>query len=71
MDNNDIPVFDLPTKVNLLDVGTMNDYWSHDSDDIVVNAVRIAKDDPTAIRGQFDSGADATVTNSLTYMHNY
>ena len=47
----DIPVYDLPTKVNLLDVGTMNDYWSHDPDDIVVNAVRIAKDDPTAIRG--------------------
>ena len=70
-DNDDIPVFDLPTKVNLLDVGTMNDYWSHDPDDIIFNAVRIAKDDPTAICGQFDSGADATVTNLLTYLHHY
>ena len=49
----------------------MNDYWSHDPDNIIVNAVKIAKDDPTAIRGQFDSGADATVTNLLTYLHNY
>ena len=49
----------------------MNDYWSHDPNDIIVNAVKIAKDDPTAIRGQFDSGADATVTNLLTYLHNY
>ena len=69
--DDNIPVYDLPTKVNLLDVGTMNDYWSHDPEDITVNAVKIAKDDPTAICGQFDSGADATVTNLLIYLHNY
>ena len=70
-DNNDIPVYDLPTKVNLLDVGNMNKYRSHDPDIITVNAVKISKDDPTTIRGQFDSGADATVTNLLIYLHNY
>ena len=70
-DDDDIPIYDLLTKVNLLDVGTMNDYWTHNPDDITVNTVRIAKDDPTAIRGQFDSGADATVTNLLTYLQNY
>ena len=70
-DDDDIPFYDLLTKVNHLDVGTMNDYWFHDPDDITVNAIKIAKDDPTAIRGQFDSGADATVTNLLMYLHNY
>ena len=39
--------------------------------EITVNAVEITKDDPTAIRGQFDSGANATVTNLLIYLHNY
>ena len=53
-DNDVIPIYDLPTKVNLLDVRKMNDYWSHDPDNITVNAVKIAKDDPTAIRDQFD-----------------
>ena len=69
-DDDDIPLYDLPTKVNLLDVGTMNDYWSHDPENITVNAVKIVKDDPTAIRGQFDSGAGTTVTNLLIYLHN-
>ena len=66
-----VPDYDSPTKVNLLDVGTMNDYWSQDPDIITVNAAKINKDDPTAIRGQFDSGANATVTNLLIYLHNY
>ena len=35
------------------------------------NAVKIAKDHPTTIRGRFDSGADTTVTNLLVYLHNY
>ena len=42
---------DSPTKVNHLDVDTMSEYWSHDPENITVNAVKIAKDDPTAIRG--------------------
>ena len=33
-----IPIYDSPTKVNLLDVGTMNDYWSQDPD--VIRGVR-------------------------------
>ena len=49
----------------------MDDYWSQDPDIITVNAVKITKEDPTAIRGQFDSGANATVTNLLMYLHNY
>ena len=49
----------------------MNDYWSHNPNNITVNAVKIAKDDPTVICGQFDSGADATVTNLLPYLPNY
>ena len=68
---DDIPVYDSPTKVNFLDVGTMLDYWDHDAETVTVNAVAIDKDDHTAIRGQFDSGADATVTNLLTYLHSY
>ena len=48
----------------------MNDYWWRDPDIITVNAVKINKDDPTAIRGQFDSGADERVTNLLIYLHN-
>ena len=70
-DDDDIPLYDLPTKVNFLDVGTMNDYWSHNPMNITVNDVKITKDDPTAIRGHFDSGANATVTNLLIYLHNY
>ena len=68
---NDIPIYDSPTKVNLLDVGNMNDYWSRDPDVITVNVVEIAKDDLIAIHGQFDSGADATVINLLISLHNY
>ena len=49
----------------------MHDYWDRDADVITVNAVAIDKDDPTAIRGQFDSGADDTVTNLLIYLHDY
>ena len=49
----------------------VNDYWSHDPENITFNAVKISKDDPTTIRGQFDSGADTTVTNLLIYLHNY
>ena len=70
-DTIEVPVYDSPTKVNLLDVGTMLDYWDRDEDIITVNAVAIDKDDPTAIRSQFDSGADATVTNLLIYLHAY
>ena len=70
-DDIDVPDYDSPTKVNLLDVGTMNDYWSRDLDIITVNAVEINKDDPTAICGQFNSGTNATVTNLLIYLHNY
>ena len=70
-DDDNIPLYDSPTKVNHLDVGTMNEYWSHDPENITVNSLKISKDDPTAIRGQFDSGADATVTNLLIYLHNY
>ena len=66
-----IPNYNSPTKINLLDIGTMNDYWSRDPAVITVNAVGITKDCPTAIRGQFDSGADATVTNLLIYLHHY
>ena len=62
-DDIDVPDYDSPTKVNLLDVGTMHDYWSRNPDVITVNAADINKDDPTAVRGQFDSGVDATVTN--------
>ena len=68
---DDIPIYDSPTKVNLLDVGTMNDYWSQDPAVITVNTVEITKDDHTAICGQFDSGADAIVTNLLIYLYNY
>ena len=64
-----ILIYDSLTKVNLLEVG--NDYWSPDLDIITVNAVEITKDDPTAICGQFDSSADATVTNLLIYLHKY
>ena len=70
-DDIDVLNYNSPTKVNLLDVGTMNYYWSGDPDIITVNAVEINKDDSTAIHGQFDSGADATVTNLLIYLHNY
>ena len=49
----------------------MKEYWSRDPDIITVNAVMITKDDPTAIRGHFDSGADATITNLLMYLRNY
>ena len=48
-DTIEVPVYDSPTKVNFLDVGTMNDYWDHDEETITVNAVAIDKDDPTAI----------------------
>ena len=51
--------------------GTMLNYWDHDAETITVNAVAINKDDPTAIHGQFDSSADATVTNLLIYLHSY
>ena len=70
-DDDDIPLYDLHTKVNLLDVGTMNDYRSHDPENITVNSVKIAKDDPITICSQFNSGADTTVTNLLIYLHNY
>ena len=68
-DDDNIPLYDSPTKFNHLDVGNMNEYWSYDPEIITVNAVKIAKDDPTAIQGQFDSGADATVTNLLIFFH--
>ena len=48
-DDIDVSDYDSPTKVNLFDVGTMNDYWSRDSAIITVNAVEINKDDPTAV----------------------
>ena len=67
--NIDVPGYDLPTKVNLLNIGSMHDYWSRDLDIITVNAVEIDKDDPTAVCGQFDSGADAIVTNLPIYLH--
>ena len=67
----EVPVYDSPTKVNPLNVGTMYEYWESDEDVITVNAVAIDKDDSTAIHGQFDSGADATVTNLLIYLHDY
>ena len=60
---------DVPTVVNHLDVGSLHKYW--DSTDVAVNAVAIDNDDPSAIRGQFDSGADASVTNLLIYLHKY
>ena len=68
-DDIDVPGYDLPTKVNLLETGFMHDYWSRDLDIITVNAVEIDKDDPTAVCGQFDSGADAIVTNLPIYLH--
>ena len=70
-DGIDILDYDMPTKVNLLDTGIMRDYWSHDPDNLIVNTIEIDKDDHTAVRGQFDSGADATVINLLIYLHNY
>ena len=70
-DDIDVPGYDKPTKVNLLGTGTMYDYWSDDRDVLTVNAIKFDKNDPTAIRGQFDSGAGVTVTNLLIYLHNY
>ena len=66
----------MPTVVNHLDVGSLHEYWNDlndiaDLDDIAVNAIAIDNDDLSAIRGQFDSGADATVTNLLIYLHKY
>ena len=49
--DDSIPIYDSLIKVNLLDIKTMNDYWSQDSDVITVNAVEITKDDPTTICG--------------------
>ena len=49
-DDIDVSDYDLPTKVNLTDVGTINDYWSRDPNIITVNVVEINKDDPTAVR---------------------
>ena len=70
-DDIDVPDYDSTTKVNLLDVGTMHDYWPRVADVITINAVANDKDDPTVIRGKFYSGADATVTNLLIYLHDY
>ena len=70
-DDIDVSGYNLPTKVNLLDTGSMHDYWSRDPDIITVNVVEIDKDDPTAVCGQFESGADATLTNLLIYLHDY
>ena len=41
-----VAIYDSSTEVNLLNVGTMNNYWSRDPDVITVNAVKITKDDP-------------------------
>ena len=70
-DDIDVPGYDLPTKMNLLDTGSMHDYWSRDPYIITVNAIKIDKDNPTAVSGQFDSGAVAKVTNLLIYLHDY
>ena len=64
-DDMNVPNYDSPTKVNLVDVDTMHNYWSRDPDIITVNAVENNKDDHTAVRGQLDYGAYATVTNLL------
>ena len=70
-DDIDVPGYNSPTKVNLLDTGAMHNYWWQDPDVITVNVVEIDKDDPTVVCGQFDSGADATVANLLIYLHDY
>ena len=38
---------------------------------ITVNAIKIDKDDPTAVCGQFDYSDDVTVTILLIYLHYY
>ena len=69
--DDDIPDHDIPTVINHLDTGILHNYWSDGADIITVNAVKIDKDDPTVIKGQFDSSNDAIVTNLLIYLHNY
>lgn len=59
------------TVVNHLNTSTFHDYWSGDADVITINTIEINKDDLTPIGGQFDSGADTTVTNLLMYLHLY
>ena len=70
-DDFDVPDHDMLTSVNHLDTGTLYNYWSCDTDVITLNAIQIDKDDPTALRGQFDSDADVTVTNLFIYLHDY
>ena len=70
-DDIDVPGYDLPTKVDLLDTGAMYDYWSRNPDVITVNAIKIDKDNPTTVHGQFDSGADATIINLLIHLYDY
>ena len=57
--------------VNHLDTGTLYNYWSCDTNVVTVNVIEIDKDNLTTIHGQFYSGADATVTNLLIYLHVY
>ena len=70
-DNFDIPDDDMTTGVNYLSVGTLHDHFSHDPDNIAVNAVAVDNDYSNAIHGQFDSGANATVRNLHIYLHDY
>ena len=67
----------MPTVVNDLDVDSLHNYLVNSLDNITVNviavgvAVAVANNYRNAIRGQFDSGADASVNNVLIYFHNY
>ena len=49
----------------------MYDYWSHNPNVLAVNTIKIDKDDPTAVCGQFNSSTDAIVTNLLVYLYDY
>ena len=70
-DDINVPGYNLLTKMNLLDTGSMHDYLSQDPDIITFNTVKIDKYDPTTVCRQFDSNADAIVANLLGFLHDY
>ena len=50
-DDFDVPHYDMPTVANHLDTGNLHDYWSHDIDNIAVNAVVVDNNNPNVIHG--------------------
>lgn len=61
---------DIPTFVNYLDVVTLKDHFVVDNPD-QINIKSVVVNVENQVRGQYYSGAEASITNLLVYFHDY